>query len=626
MLPVETPFKTYTGLDGRPLDLGYVYFGQPNQNPETAPITVYWDAAGTQPAAQPLRTINGYIMRTTGSPANVFCGSEYSELVQDRNGGQIFYAPSSSEFSINSYAGSTLDSILKNSVGKVVQSIAALKAIDKTKYTEAFVTGYYAQGDGGSGEYWYDSTDTTSADNGGTIIVASDGGRWKLVVVGPVSAKQFGAKGDGTTNDSAALQAAHNTGKLIYYPEGNYLFSPGITIVSGGIVGDGPTQTTLKSNDTTAANLITFTGNFSGSSNIIPLFKDFSLTGNIAKATGAGIYVSPSTGEASYLHFENVVFSYIPTCIAFTAASLWKIIGCDFLAYSVAGVDVANTNDNDSGDSVIASCVFNNPYSTGSAVLQRSSGGLKIIGNKMLGGARGYDLQFNGVKNTADIIISGNSIENMTQQAISLARVSGAFTVINVAITGNQIGVNVNGIQTDNSGFLSEVAIGNNAFNIGGVSANSAIALSNVANFTTGINSYRGNGVAGSVAVSVAANCSNGKIPAGSNYSNYAASPISNLSTTTLVGNDVQSGSAATVAGGWAAYGALFRSATVTVTFPVPFLVAPSLSDIHVFGSTGAGEIGVLITSTSKTTFTFNVISAVTGIVATMNWKAWGIV
>lgn len=43
MLPVESPFKTYTGLDGKPLNNGYVYFGLPNQNPITAPVTVYWD-------------------------------------------------------------------------------------------------------------------------------------------------------------------------------------------------------------------------------------------------------------------------------------------------------------------------------------------------------------------------------------------------------------------------------------------------------------------------------------------------------------------------------------------------------------------------------------------------------
>lgn len=101
MLPVETPFKVYTGRDGKPLNNGYVYFGQPNQNPvnESQRVTVYWDAAGTQPADQPLRTENGYIMRQ-GTPANVFFDGAYSELVQDSKKRQVFYARTSDDFSI----------------------------------------------------------------------------------------------------------------------------------------------------------------------------------------------------------------------------------------------------------------------------------------------------------------------------------------------------------------------------------------------------------------------------------------------------------------------------------------------------------------------------------------------
>lgn len=100
MLPVETPFKTYTGLDGKPLDGGSIYFGQPGLNPITAPVTVYWDAAGTQPAFQPLRTVNGYIVNKAGAPANVFFNGSYSELVQDKHGRQVFYARTSDDFSI----------------------------------------------------------------------------------------------------------------------------------------------------------------------------------------------------------------------------------------------------------------------------------------------------------------------------------------------------------------------------------------------------------------------------------------------------------------------------------------------------------------------------------------------
>ena len=133
MLPVEQPFKTYTGLDGKPLDNGYVYFGQPNQNPITAPITVYWDAAGTQPAAQPLRTVNGYIVRA-GTPANVFIGEAYSQLVQDKRGRQISYARTSNDFasatallnyiaSVASSIGSSLIGFIQAGIGAVARTV-----------------------------------------------------------------------------------------------------------------------------------------------------------------------------------------------------------------------------------------------------------------------------------------------------------------------------------------------------------------------------------------------------------------------------------------------------------------------------------------------------------------------
>lgn len=109
MLPVEQPFKTYTGLDGKPLENGYVYFGQPDQNPITAPVTVYWDAAGTIPAAQPLRTVGGYIMRA-GSPANVFFTGSCSVVVLDSKKRQVFYARSSDEFSIATTVSNFLES------------------------------------------------------------------------------------------------------------------------------------------------------------------------------------------------------------------------------------------------------------------------------------------------------------------------------------------------------------------------------------------------------------------------------------------------------------------------------------------------------------------------------------
>ena len=91
-----------------------------------------------------------------------------------------------------------------------VGTITNLRSLSHTVITKAFVLGYYGFGDGGGGWYYYDSTDTTSTDNGGTIIVASDNARWKLSYVNALSCHQFGAKGDGSTDDTATLQAWAN--------------------------------------------------------------------------------------------------------------------------------------------------------------------------------------------------------------------------------------------------------------------------------------------------------------------------------------------------------------------------------------------------------------------------------
>lgn len=72
----------------------------------------------------------------------------------------------------------------------------------------ANTSGRDAEGDGGGGPFYYDASDTTTADNGGTIRVDGAGRRWKLIPDGSFLAEVFGAKGDGATNDAAAINAA----------------------------------------------------------------------------------------------------------------------------------------------------------------------------------------------------------------------------------------------------------------------------------------------------------------------------------------------------------------------------------------------------------------------------------
>lgn len=98
MLAIKPPFTVFAARDGTPLDGGSIYFGVANQNPETNPQVVYWDAAGTQPAAQPLRTVGGYIVRA-GTPAVVYTNTGYSITVRDSDGSMVYTMPTSSDYS-----------------------------------------------------------------------------------------------------------------------------------------------------------------------------------------------------------------------------------------------------------------------------------------------------------------------------------------------------------------------------------------------------------------------------------------------------------------------------------------------------------------------------------------------
>ena len=85
-IQVLSPFPIFTDRDGQPLENGYVYIGQPNLDPQTNPVNVYYNEALTVLAEQPIRTINGYASQA-GTPARLFIdATSYSTRVLDKNG------------------------------------------------------------------------------------------------------------------------------------------------------------------------------------------------------------------------------------------------------------------------------------------------------------------------------------------------------------------------------------------------------------------------------------------------------------------------------------------------------------------------------------------------------------
>lgn len=90
-----------------------------------------------------------------------------------------------------------------------LKSIATISAALGATDGHVKVLGYSTPGDGGGGVFRWDSTDTTTADNGGTVIAPTSGpaGRWKRVYEGEVNARWFGMHPSSSDN-TAALQRA----------------------------------------------------------------------------------------------------------------------------------------------------------------------------------------------------------------------------------------------------------------------------------------------------------------------------------------------------------------------------------------------------------------------------------
>ncbi|MFC5407597.1 right-handed parallel beta-helix repeat-containing protein [Cohnella soli] len=110
-------------------------------------------------------------------------------------------------------------------------TIAGLRA--NTQPSAEFV--YFVKDTGMEGLFKYDPSDTVSADDGATVIVSANGGRFKRIVDNTFSFLWFGGKGDGVTNNAAAFKRlakfvnARGGNCTVVFPPGVYAYTPSDT-------------------------------------------------------------------------------------------------------------------------------------------------------------------------------------------------------------------------------------------------------------------------------------------------------------------------------------------------------------------------------------------------------------
>lgn len=244
------PYPIFTDKNGDPLDAGYLYFGTVNLNPETNPIQVYYDSAFTQPAAQPLRTSNGYVMRN-GSPALIYANSSFSITVRNKNNELVIYSPVGYGLDPAAPTGTVIYDDFTGDGSTVVFTLSVSPSTKNA--TSVYIDGIYQSKDnynltgamltfttappllsdievviqdsslivGGS------SSQQITYNQGGTGAVTRT---VQARLRDYVSVKDFGAVGDGVTNDTAAIQAAidatlQSNHKTLFIPAGTYNFT-----------------------------------------------------------------------------------------------------------------------------------------------------------------------------------------------------------------------------------------------------------------------------------------------------------------------------------------------------------------------------------------------------------------
>jgi hypothetical protein len=126
-IEVNPPFPVFADIDGQPLEAGYIWIGQVNLDPQTNPINVYWDAALTILAPQPIRTLAGY-PANNGTPARFFSTQDYSIRVMNRNGSTIY-----TSLNGNAFPGSA-GNLFFNATGNGIQTVFSVPFVPSLIY------------------------------------------------------------------------------------------------------------------------------------------------------------------------------------------------------------------------------------------------------------------------------------------------------------------------------------------------------------------------------------------------------------------------------------------------------------------------------------------------------------
>lgn len=317
--------------------------------------------------------------------------------------------------------------------------------------------------------------------------------------------KAYGAIGDGTTDDTTAVNAAiaafNSAGfGVLYFPAATgYKVTAGLTTItaSGTVLGDGMAtySSTLGAvfekssviNFTSATGvLFTVTGGIQ--------FRGISLVNTAGSTPSAGSAIQISgTDYRQHVTLDYVFIARFYIGVDVQTNSIFGMNYCSVWNPILYGVKLRNTVVTDAGGATIFGCAIigeSGPGAYQAGIHIESSGGNKIIGTNILSAVNAVELAASA--NSSILLIEGCSFENHSGDGVHLD--GGGFSYQFIVVTGCEIAqasANTTGHAIYSTGVDSLIVDNNHLLNDNATPAG-AISLNNGDKAFVGRNLVRG--------------------------------------------------------------------------------------------------------------------------------------
>ncbi|MDF2716616.1 MAG: hypothetical protein K0R28_3541 [Paenibacillus sp.] len=300
----------------------------------------------------------------------------------------------------------------------VLATIAELRAMAATIPGSIF----YVTDTGQEGHFYYDPSDSVSPDNTGLVLVSTAGYRFKRIYDGPVNVKWFGAKGDGSADDTAAIQAA-----IVSLISGGVAFLPSSTYIVSSTIGIPHSYVKIMG---------------CGSSTVIKAANTSNYETMISANGLNGIEVSDLVVDANQGNRTGLTNRTVGILLAScTDSSVDKVTGCILKDCGVAGK--ASDGVYTSGtQNLIMNCIALNCTDTGFVIEKSNLSGIIGCTAKKCGAGA-------AITNASANDVTGNFIDGLTIYDWSASNTGGIQIGTPLAVPGALLNTRVSNVTME---------------------------------------------------------------------------------------------------------------------------------------------------------------------------------